>query len=76
MGARSTAGMESKKGRRRNMVSKDEDEAFEQELKAAPWGYGQQKPLDFHRVIYEMRRVGLHKEADWLLREWHLLTTR
>jgi hypothetical protein len=51
----------------------EEDDAFEQELKAAPWGYGQQKPLTFLEVLYRMRKQGLGREADWLLREWTIL---
>lgn len=54
----------------------EEDDAFEQELKAAPWAYGQQKPLTFFEVLYRMRRHGLGQEADWLLREWTLLNQR
>jgi hypothetical protein len=54
----------------------EEDDAFDQELRAAPWAYGQQKPLDFHRVLYAMRKAGLMREADWLQREWVLLTTK
>ena len=51
----------------------EEDDAFEQELKAAPWAYGQMKALTLQEIIYRMRRQGLYQEADWLLREWHLL---
>ncbi len=54
----------------------DEDEAFEQELKAAPWAFGQSKPLTIFEVIYRMRKQGLGQEADWLLREWTILSQR
>lgn len=52
----------------------DEDDAFEQELKAAPWGYGQ--PIDIFFVIAQLKRHGLHREAKWLLDEWAILTHR
>ena len=48
-----------------------EDDALEQELKAAPWGYGQRRPPTFLEILDRMRRVGLGEEADWLLR-WRL----
>ena len=54
--------------------SSEEDEAFEQELKAAPWGYGQ--PIDIFFVIAQLKRHGLHREAKWLLDEWAVLTHR
>lgn len=54
----------------------DEDEAFEQELKAAPWAFGQSKPLTIFEVLYRMRKQGLGQEADWLLREWTILSQR
>lgn len=50
----------------------EEDDAFEQELKAAPWGYGQ--PMDIFFVIKQLERHGLHREARWLLDEWTILT--
>ena len=62
-----------KRGGGRDMVD-DEDEAFEQELKAAPWGYGQ--PIDIFFVIAQLKRHGLHREAKWLLDEWAVLTHR
>lgn len=54
----------------------DEDEAFEQELQAAPWAFGQLTVLTIFEVIYRMRKQGLDKEADWLLREWTILSQR
>ena len=52
----------------------DEDDAFEQELKAAPWGYGQ--PIDIFFVVAQLHRHGLHREAKWLLDEWEILTQK
>ncbi len=52
----------------------DEDEAFELELKAAPWGYGQ--PIDIWFVVAQLQRHGLHREAKWLLEEWEILTLK
>ena len=46
-----------------------EGEAFEAELHAAPWGYGQQKPLTLHEVLIRMRERGLEDEADWVVAE-------
>ena len=46
-----------------------EGEAFEAELRAAPWGYGQQKPLTLHEVLTRMRERGLDDEADWVVAE-------
>jgi len=53
-----------------------EDDALEQELKAAPWGYGQRRPPTFLEILDRMRRVGLGEEADWLLREWTILSQK
>jgi len=50
----------------------DEDDAFEQELAAAPWGYGQ--PIDIWFVIAQLQRHGLHREAKWLADEWEIWT--
>jgi hypothetical protein len=46
-----------------------EGEAFEAELAAAPWAYGQIKPLNLHEVLARMRGRGLDDEADWVLAE-------
>jgi hypothetical protein len=46
------------------MVSKDEDEAFEQELKAAPWAYGQRQEPSLTEILARMRAHGLDLEAD------------
>jgi hypothetical protein len=48
----------------------EEDDAFEQELKAAPWGYGQ--PIDIDFVIAQLQRHGLHREAKWLRDEYEI----
>jgi len=60
--------------RRAGYMVNDEDEAFELELKAAPWGYGQ--PIDIWFVISQLQRHGLHREAKWLLEEWEILTLK
>jgi len=44
-------------------------EAFEAELAAAPWGYGQSPTLNLHEVLARMRGRGLDDEADWILAE-------
>lgn len=46
-----------------------EGEAFEAELAAAPWAYGQQQPLTLHEVLVRMRARGLEDEADWIVAE-------
>lgn len=46
-----------------------EGEAFEAELAAAPWGYGQSTTLNLHEVLARMRGRGLDDEADWILAE-------
>ena len=48
----------------------NDDDAFEQELRAAPWGYGQRRPPTFLEILERMRRAGLGEEADWLAREY------
>lgn len=53
-----------------------EDDAFEQELKAAPWGYGQRREPMLFEILEKMRRAGLGNEADWLLREWTILSQK
>jgi hypothetical protein len=55
---------------------KNEDDEFEQELQAAPWAFGQLTVLTIFEVIYRMREQGLNKEADWLLREWTILSQK
>ncbi len=50
---------------------KEEDDAFEQELKAAPWAYGQQ--IDMLFIVSQLQRHGLHREAKWLLDELETL---
>lgn len=52
----------------------EEDDAFDQELKAAPWAYGQ--PMDIFFVIAQLQRHGLHREARWLLDEWEIWTQK
>ena len=46
-----------------------EGEAFEAELAAAPWAYGQSPTLNLHEVLARMRGRGLDDEADWILAE-------
>ena len=53
-----------------------DDDAFEQELRAAPWGYGQRRQPTFLEILERMRRAGLGEEADWLLREWTILSQK
>jgi hypothetical protein len=62
------------KERRDGYMVKDEDDAFEQELLAAPWGYGQ--PMDIWFIIAQLQRRGLHREAKWLADEWEILTKK
>ena len=47
-----------------------EDEAFDLELRAAPWGYGQRRQPTFLEILERMRRAGLGEEADWMAREY------
>lgn len=49
-------------------MADDEDEAFERELQAAPWAYGQQTDFSADVVLIRMRRAGLMREAQWLER--------
>ena len=46
-----------------------EGEAFEAELRAAPWAYGQTPTLTLHEVLARMRGRGLDDEADWIVAE-------
>jgi hypothetical protein len=65
MAAGATARVEGETRRVGNMVS-EEDDAFEQELKAAPWGYGQKQGNRLANAFVAMRRMGLHDEATLL----------
>ena len=49
---------------------------FEEELRAAPWAYGQRQPQTFLEILARMRVAGLDTEADWLLREWTILSQK
>jgi hypothetical protein len=53
-----------------------EGEAFEAELAAAPWAYGQSRELTINEVLYRMRAQGLDVEADWVLREMTILAMK
>ena len=53
-----------------------EGEAFEAELAAAPWAYGQSRELTINEVLYRMRAQGLDIEADWVLREMIILNMK
>ena len=53
-----------------------EGEAFEAELAAAPWAYGQARELTINEVLYRMRAQGLDVEADWVLREMTILAMK
>lgn len=53
-----------------------EGEAFEAELAAAPWAYGQARELTINEVLYRMRAQGLDVEADWVLREMTVLAMK
>ena len=53
-----------------------EGEAFEAELSAAPWAYGQARELTISEVLYRMRAQGLDVEADWVLREMTILAMK
>jgi len=43
-----------------------EDEAFEQEMKAAPWGYGQNQVKKVEDALTNVRMRGLWQEASIL----------
>jgi hypothetical protein len=43
-----------------------EDEAFEQEMKAAPWGYGQSQLKKVEVALDNVRKAGLRDEAHIL----------
>lgn len=45
-----------------------EDDAFEQELKAAPWAYGQKREPSVYEILNKMRAHGLIVEADIIAR--------
>ena len=47
----------------------NEDEAFELELKAAPWGYGQSQRNQVNSVLTDLRAKGLWTHAETLERE-------
>lgn len=51
------------------MNSKDEDEAFEIEMSAHPWGYGQQRKEDFEFAMAAIRMHGLWNEALVIMNE-------
>jgi len=51
------------------MAEKDEDEAFEIEMSAHPWGYGQQRREDFELVLAKVRQHGLWEEAVVIAQE-------
>ena len=44
------------------MVS-EEDDAFEQELKAAPWGYGQKQGDRIANALAKLRQSGFGEQA-------------
>jgi hypothetical protein len=44
------------------MVS-EEDDAFEQELKAAPWGYGQKQGDRIANALSKLRQSGFGEQA-------------
>lgn len=51
------------------MSRKDEDEAFEHEMSAHPWGYGQQRNQDFEFAMATIRLRGLWTEANVIMNE-------
>ena len=51
------------------MSDKDEDEAFELEMKAHPWGYGQHREYVVEQALVTLRMRGLNQEAAVLVRE-------
>lgn len=51
------------------MAERDEDEAFEIEMSAHPWGYGQQHKEDFEFALAKVRQHGLWEEAAVIARE-------
>lgn len=48
---------------------KDEDEAFEIEMSAHPWGYGQQRREDFEFALAKVRQHGLWEAAAVIAQE-------
>jgi len=51
------------------------DDAFEQELRAAPWGYGQNQGQQVQFALAEIRQRGLWEQAAVLEREIKTLQT-
>jgi len=51
------------------------DDAFEQELRAAPWGYGQNQQQQVQFALAEIRQRGLWEQAAVLEREIKTLQT-
>ena len=49
--------------------------AWDKELKAAPWAYGQYRPPTIDEVLWLMRKHGLTKEADIVAAELAALRT-
>lgn len=43
--------------------------AWDNELKAAPWGYGQRKKPDVEEALWNIRKAGLLVEANVLAAE-------
>jgi len=62
MAARTAARVEGETRRGGNMVN-EEDDAFEQELKAAPWGYGQKQGDRIANALSKLRQLGFGEEA-------------
>jgi len=54
----------------------EEDDAFEQELRAAPWAYGQKRPETVEEIIFFLRQRGFDREANIILREFAILKAR
>ena len=51
------------------MTNKDEDEAFEHEMSAHPWGYGQRRDQTFEFAMAAIRHRGLWAEATVVMKE-------
>ena len=49
--------------------------AWKEEMKAAPWGYGQTQQQQINRALQNIRRAGLSEEATVILLELNTLKT-
>ena len=66
LGARATTGLgsEARYGEGLLVKTQDDDEAFEQEMAAAPWGYGQNPTPKVDVALAAVRLRGMWTEAS------------